>query len=390
MAGLQDRAALVEGWCARDDLATPDPYDIWKTGLGFRVKDFYNRHRRLGLLPAAACTLFDTYLNDRPRWGYQAQEYPIVRAWAALCLLNLHEREPAPRHLAAARRHLDWLLAHASPGYRGPCWGIAFRQPISPGLVYGADLPLVTMTPYPLEAFVRYHEATGDPDLPPVIRGIHAFLDRDVPLMDQGDDWELPAYSARRDRRVVNATSYLLHALALALPYLDGAGQARARGRIARLGRYLEREQRPDGSWLYSPDGPPFIDCFHTAIVLKNLVRADRRAGLPAAAAMVERGWQYLLQAFRDEGTGLFRRFALANKPSLVRFDLYDNAEVVNLALLLGHDDLAASLAGATARAFQRGDAIYSQIDRFGLRHNRNTLRWAVMPWLHALSRLPD
>jgi hypothetical protein len=390
MTGLQDRAELVERWCARDDLSTYDPYDIWKTRAGFAVKDLYNRHRALGLVPAAALTLFDTYLNDRHRWFYRPQEYPIVRAWAALALLNLHARAPAPRFLAAARRHLDWLLAHASPGYSGPCWGIAFRQPISAGLIYEADLPLATMTPYPLEAFVRYHATTGDGALPPVIRGIHAFLDRDVPLMEDTVDYQVPAYSARRDRRVVNVASYMLHSLALVLPYLDPGAEAGARHRIRKLHRYLEREQRADGSWLYSPDGPPFIDCFHTCIVLKNLVRAGRLVDLPGVDTLVARGWDYVLREFRDPDAGLFRRFALANKPSLVRFDLYDNAEVMNLALLLGDVPLASGLAATVLRAFGEDGAMYSQIDRFGRRHHRNTLRWAVMPWLHALSLLPD
>lgn len=387
MTRSENRLRLVERYCARDDLATYDPYDVWKTAAGFAVKDLFNRRRMLGLAPAAALTLFDTYLNNGTRWFYRPQEYPIVRAWAALALLNLHRRRASPGLLALVRRHLQWLRENSCKGYSGPCWGLGFRQAIAPGLVYEAGMPLATMTPYPLEAFVRYHEATRDDAVVPVIRGIHDFFDRDIQVMEETGDFLVTSYAAMRDRRVVNAVSYAMFSLALLLPYI-GPAQERARDRIGKLYRYLEISQRADGSWLYSPDGPPFIDCFHSCIVLKNLIRADALVGLPGAGALVSKGYDYVLANFREPKSGLFRRFALQNKPSLVRFDLYDNAEVMNLATLMGDRVLAESLAAAIEKRFRRGKDIYSQVDCFGLLHNRNTLRWAVMPYLHALSAL--
>lgn len=388
MARLEDRLRTVERFCARTDLRSYDPYDIWKTSLGFRVKDLYNRRRGAGLLPAAALTLFDTYLNNRLRWGYQAQEYPVVRAWAALALMNLQAANAGSGFLPVIRAHLDWLRSHASSGGSGLGWGIGFRQPISAGLHYEASLPLATMTPYALEAFVRFHALTGDESYRDLILGIHRFFDRDLQVMEETPEYLVTSYSTLQDRRVVNAVSYVMYSLSLLRPWLDEAERAAATRKIGKLYRYLVVSQRADGSWLYSPDGPPFIDCFHSCIVLKNLIRADRLVALPDAGAVIGRGYEYLLRSFRDPATGLFRRFSLENKPSLVRFDLYDNAEVVNLALLMGDRPLAAGLADAVEQAFVRGADIWSQVDRFGLRHNRNTLRWAVMPWLYALSVL--
>ena len=81
--------ALIENLCAREDLSTYDPYDIWKTNLGFRVKHLYNCHPRMGLVPAGALSLFDNLANNRSRMFYARQEYPVVRAVASLSLLNL-------------------------------------------------------------------------------------------------------------------------------------------------------------------------------------------------------------------------------------------------------------------------------------------------------------
>ena len=290
MTRSESRLQLVERYCARDDLATYDPYDIWKTAAGFAVKDLFNRHRFLGLAPAAALTLFDTYVNNEARCFYTPQEYPIVRAWAALTLLNFHGRRASPDLLPLVRGHLQWLRDNSCKGYSGPCWGLGFRQAIAPDLVYEGDMPLSTMTPYPLEAFVRYHQATGDEAVLPVIRGIHDFFDRDIQVMEETADYLVTSYAAMRDRRVVNAVSYAMYSLALLLPYVAPAAEEQTRTRIGKLYRYLEISQRADGSWLYSPDGPPFIDCFHSCIVLKNLVRADALAGLPGARALIAQG----------------------------------------------------------------------------------------------------
>jgi hypothetical protein len=71
-----------------------------------------------------------------------------------------------------------------------------------------------------------------------------------------------------------------------------------------------------------------------------------------------------------------------------VRFDLYDNAEMLNLAMLLGDSRLAQSLLASVLQHFCRALDVYSQIDFIGRRRNKNTLRWAVMPFLYAVSEI--
>jgi hypothetical protein len=121
--------------------------------------------------------------------------------------------------------------------------------------------------------------------------------------------------------------------------------------------------------------------------VLKNIIKADRVLQLPDAAAVVSTGYDYLQRSFQDERTGLFRRFSVRNKQGLVRFDLYDNAEALNLALLLGDTNLAGRLLKSVVERFCDGPDIYSQIDFIGARRKKNTLRWAVMPFLYAASQ---
>jgi hypothetical protein len=380
-------SVFVERFCAAEDLATYDPYDIWMTPLGFAVKNFYNRWPVAGLPPAALLSVFDNFFNNDRRWFYVRREYPIVRAMAAQCLVNLFRENGDARLLDFAERHLEWLVANSCTGYSGPCWGLGFRYPVTADIFYGPNTPLSTMTPYALEAFLAWREALCKTRFDSVIRGILEFLDRDLCMIEEDDEGMATSYGPWRDRVVINAVTYTLYAYSLLLPFAARQRILGIRRKIGKLCRYVLRQQRPDGSWLYSPHGRSFIDCFHTCIVLKNLVKADRAVRLPDSEAAVRAGYLYLKKAFLDEREFLFRRFSLRSKPGIVRFDLYDNAEALNLALLLGDFDLANRLLPRVLERFVDGLDIHSQIDVAGIRRNKNTLRWAVMPLLCAMSQ---
>lgn len=381
-------AELIRHFCLPGDLSTSDPYDRWCTPAGLRLKSFYFRHPRVGLLPAAVFGLIDDLLGGLLPPPCR-REYPIVRAFAALCLMNLYRQQEDGELLPAVRRHLDWLLAHQCRGWSGPCWGLGFPNVISGALRYDGGIPYSTMTPYALEAFVCYTRLSGLATYLPAIRGIFRFFAEDLQVMAAGDGgggYLATSYTPLRDRVVVNAVSYNMYAHALCLPFLPAATQPAAADRALKLYRFVRRSQRPDGSWLYSPDGNSFIDCFHSCIVLKNIIKTARLLGLDGAGEVVASGYGFLIGTLYDRRRGLFGRFALKNKPGLVHFDLYDNAEMLNLAELMGDLPLARQLRHAIFRHFYRAPDIYSQIDCFGILRRKNSLRWAVMPLLYALS----
>ncbi len=379
--------ALIRNFCTRDELATYDPYDIWKTATGFRVKKLYNRSPRLGLAPAGVFALLDDLANDNLRLGYTRGEYPIVRAMAALCLLNVYRHTHDASLIGIAERHLRWLLANSSPGNSGYCWGLGFPSAVSKDVIYDSDTPFSTITPYALEAFIGYTRLTKDRQYLPVIDSIFRFFDQDLQVMEEDDEALATSYGPFRDRTVINAVSYTMYAYSLYRPFASVRQRERIEARARKLYNYVRRNQRPDGSWFYSPHGKSFIDCFHSCIVLKNIFKSDRIVPLPDAGAVIASGYDYLKRSFLDKSTGLFRRFSVRNKQGLVRFDLYDNAEALNLALLVGDTHMAQRLVKSVVEHFCDGPDIYSQIDFIGLRRKKNTLRWAVMPFLYAVSQ---
>lgn len=380
---------LIAGYCARDNLSTHDPYDIWQTRAGFHVKYLYHCHPALGLLPAALLTAYDTWINNRLRLFYPCREYPSVRSLAALALLNLYRATADRQYLSWAGRHLSWLQEHRCQGYAGACWGLGFDYPVRKDLIYAGNTPFSTVTPYALEAFCRYSCVASTDEYVDTIRSIHTFLEQDLQVMWETERHLATSYAARRDRIAFNSVAYTMYSYALLRDYVDAAARDRAAEKIRKLYAYLCDHQGADGSWFYSPDGESFIDCFHSCFVLKNMIKTNTLIPLAGCASVIEKGYGYLRRVFRDSRTGLFRRFSVANKPGLVKFDLYDNAELLNLAVLRDDRDFARELTHHIARHFVRsGQGIYSKIDCLNGKRDLNTLRWAVMPYLYALSEL--
>lgn len=377
---------LIKRICLVDKLETYDPYDIWKTKWGFAVKNIYNFHPWGGLVPAALLTFIDTFLNNGSRWFYSRQEYPIVRALAAQSLLNLYRISPEKEYLASIIRHLDWLKAHACTGTHGLGWGLGFRYAVAKNLVYDENTPFSTMTPYVLEAFVQFTNLTGDRRYEGEILGVHRFFDEDIRIMEETEDAMAISYTPSHDRTVINASSYAMWSFALLLAFLNEQEQAKANRRIVKLYQFIRQHQRSDGSWLYATSADSFIDCFHSCIVLKNLYKTHGLFRLDGCERVISRGYDYVKHAFQDPVSGLYRRFSLANKPGLVQFDLYDNAEMLALSLLLKDSKETNRLLPIIESTFQVGETIYSQLVVGGLRKNKNMLRWAVMPYLYALS----
>lgn len=381
---------LIETFLLRNNLISYDPYDIWKTSLGIGVKKFYYKNKRLGIMPAGLLNLFDFYINNTLRVFYKKHEYPIVRAQAALALLTLYKKDYNKKYLDYAKKHIDWLLNNYSKGYSGYCWGLGFTWVYSANEVYNENTPFSTHTPYPLEAFVTYYQLTNDERLLKPIKSIFHFLEHDLKIMFEDDEKLIISYGTNKDRIVTNANSYVMYMYALLLDFFPEKDEY-IKEKIKRLYNFLVSVQKEDGSWLYSPyDDKSFIDCFHSCFVVKNIFKTNKIIRLNESSSVIEKGFNYIKSNFIDIKYFLFKRFTKSNKPSLVKFDLYDNAETLSLAVLLNDVATIAPLEKSIRRYFIKNNVIYSTIDILGFKRNSNHLRWAVTPYLYALSTLAN
>jgi len=195
------------------------------------------------------------------------------------------------------------------------------------------------------------------------------------------------SYGPWADRIVVNASSYAMFSHALVAQHIaDPETKELHLNRARKLYTFIRDQQREDGSWFYSPEGKSFIDTFHSCIVVKNIFKTERLIFLPEAETVAKLGYRFIAENLWDRKKGLAKRFALKNKPSLILYDIYDNSEFASLSILLGEMANAEKvLESANATFVENGD-IFSQIVWPGWKINKDCLRWAVMPYLYAIS----
>jgi hypothetical protein len=375
---------IIDKYLLCDNLSTYDPYDIWKTDIGLKIKRLYYKHKYLGLLPAGILNIYDFYLNNSFRVGYKKQEFPVVRAFAILALLNLYKTEPKDIYLKYAKKHIDWLLNNSSSGYSGYCWGTGFEIVISDELSYDKSVPFSTNTPYILEALFEYFKVTNDSEILEVIKSIYQFYEKDLIVLKESDEVLIISYAPFKDRVVTNAVSYTMFAYSIFYQLLDE--KEYIRDKIMRMYNFISTVQQCDGSWFYAPyNSNSFIDCFHTAFVLKNIIKTRKNGIEIDSDRVLVKGYRYIKESFYEPKERLYKRFSISNKPSIVKFDLYDNAEMLYLAKLMSDNRVIEELEKSISKFMDR-DAIYSVLDLFGFRKNRDTLRWAVMPYILAKS----
>ena len=341
-------------------------------------------------MPALILSLGDSFFNETLRNIYVKQEFPIVRALACQILLNRYAKSGDDSLLKAAENHLAWLYANVSKGYAGTCWGLGFKWPAAENVISSANTPHTTHSPYALEAFHLHKQIVRHSEYEDFVRRSFEFYEKDVQIMYEDETMMATSYGPMKDRIATNAVSYVMYAYSILLSYLPEK-QDHIKTKIVKLYKFIENKQLENGSWYYIPDNKDsFIDCFHSCFILKNILKSQKVIDLPGADVIVKKGYEFLCNNFYEEKWGLYKRFAKANKLSLVKFDLYDNAEMLRLTYMLRDKGRQTSLDLAIKRHFIDDIDIYSTIDWLGMKRNRNTLRWAVMPYLHTLSMLEN
>ncbi|MBL4879697.1 MAG: hypothetical protein JKX82_00100 [Oleispira sp.] len=369
----------------KNDLSCYDPYDIWKTSMGISVKKLFYRNKYLGIIPAGLLSFFDLYLNNTNRLFYIKQEYPITRAQASLALINLYIKTNEKNYLTHARHHIDWLLENTSKGFNGLSWGTGFKIVISSNLVYDENTPFSTNTPYALEALDKYYQITQESDILNAIKSIYEFYEKEILIIHEDNEVLITSYGPFKDRIVTNAVSYTMYAYSIFYRYMEDS--IYIKNKVLKMYSFLKNVQNKNGSWLYAPDNKSFIDCFHSCFVLKNIIKTNDIIKLKNSDKVIKEGYIFVKRSFFDKKSGLYKRFVIKNKPSLVKFDLYDNSEMLNVAKLLGDSEVAERLSVSIDKSFFKNKNLYSIVDIFGNLKNKNTLRWAVMPYILANSQ---
>jgi hypothetical protein len=375
-----------------------DPYDFWANPIGRRAKRVAYEHWLAGLALAAPFVLLDAAVPWSRVLFRGKRRFPIADAHYAMGFFALAAsgarlavatdpgptppRAPgaapgspagpaaAPRvdraaalappgpaapgvapvppasadaYLAAGRHYLAALVASRAPGFQNAGWGYPFDWEGWFG-TFKAGTPFITTTAYAYEAFEQGYVFTGDPGYLDTMVSIARFAYHDLTEQEVAPAAYASSYGPFDRRQVVNASAYRAF-------LLTRAGQRfgrddwleTARGNLA----FVLHSRQRDGSWLYAmEDQDRFVDNFHTCLVLKNLVKIWQANGDQTVLDAVREGYAFYKRNLLDD-KGLPVPFAQAQRLNLVRRELYDLAEGINLAVLMrGLDPDAESIGG--------------------------------------------
>lgn len=299
--------------------------------VGRAAKSLYYRHKTLGTAAVAPMVLSEAFFPAARKWFHHPMRLPIADAHYAMGYGWLYEATGNELHLQRAMHFLEVLQRTRCPGFKEFCWGYPFDWVTQVGLI-PAGTPLITTTPYVLEAFMQMEQLRPHLKWRRIVESIARHIYADYKDLKVSATASTCSYIPFDKVGVVNASAYRAFALTSAAKFLN---DDRFLGVSQRNLNFVLESQNADGSWPYAMDAKRhFVDHFHTCFVMKALAKIYSLTGDEDCMKALRRGVDFYVENLFSED-GMPRPFAKAPRLTVYRHELYDCAECVNLCLLL-------------------------------------------------------
>jgi hypothetical protein len=347
-------------YCSRQEWSGYDPFD----GLNSRVFQHipFLRGRRIFRLLFLQLNK-KCPVNLRPILGVSKERNPKGIGLFLHGILNLYEKTGDAQYLPMIREFAAWLEDHASPGYRGKCWGYNFDWQ-SRAFFLPKGTPTVVNTSFIGRAFVKAYDVLHESEYLETARSGCDFILHDLNRLTEQNSVAF-SYSPL-DRYFVNNATALASSL-LALVY--------SRTRDPELAEYAKKSahfvvsrQHGDGSWSYGEDPTGVsvgIDNFHTGFILESLKIYSDNTGDDDYRNAIEAGLKFYEKSFfLDNGAPKY--FPGSSYP----LDIHSAGQAVVTLLRLGNGgaetDLCRKIVGWMIEHMQsRQGYFYYQKNRF-------------------------
>ncbi|MEI6681813.1 MAG: hypothetical protein WCO44_04260 [Bacteroidota bacterium] len=376
-------------WLNRNGFATYDPYDLMTTGYAGFARKIYYFNALLGLPFVFPILFADLFFPGIRKMFIQKKRFAIVEAHLSIGFSNLYRYTNKIEYLDKAIslcEHLDELKIE---GFHGPCWGYPFNWRSSSGF-WRAGTPFITVTPYCFEACLELFELTNNKHHLEYALSIASFAFHDLNETRHESDSLSNSYSPLDHSRVINATAYRSFILLSASRFnKDDLYRQKAIDGI----HFVSENQNADGSWLYAANDVhnTFIDNFHTCFVLKNLIKCNSWLKSDKLTDTISRGLDFYLHAFIRPDFSL-KPFIKSNKFKIVKENLYDYAEAINLAILskpynAEFDKVLENLIAEVSCWQMKNGSYINQKNIFGIKTRQSYLRWGIAPLFDSLTQ---
>jgi hypothetical protein len=341
-------------WLDRYGETSRDHQSFFAGPVGSRAKALYYRKRLLGTFAVAPMIACEAFVPSARRLFWKPQRFPIADAHYAMGFAFLYQALGEQDHYRRALHFLDVLETTRCAGYERHAWGYPFDWVTRTGTIR-AGTPLITTVGYPYEAFRQVYKIDKDERWRQAMQSTAQHALRDYHDRETAPGVASCAYTPSPDdpTGVVNASAYRAALLTKASVDFSDPGYSRVAERNL---NFVLAAQNADGSWYYAMDGQrDFVDHFHTCFVLKALAAIETITGDRRCTAAIERGVEYYVKHLFDVDR-LPKPFARAPRLTVYLRELYDYAECVNLATLLGgrFPKLDAILVGVVDDLFDR------------------------------------
>ena len=317
-------------WIENNSIKSYDQYDFWASKYGIFSKKVYYRSKLLGSPFVASIFILDIIFPwTRKIFFKKKNVFPIATAHLILGYLNRFKNTNEKKYLEIAINKSNQLIEESIKTQSGIAWGYPFHWMTTRGLLE-SGVPLITTTPYCLEAFIELYKITKDEKYKEIILNIYNFCKNDLGL-SKYKEFTSSSYSTLDNSIIVNASAYRAYSLILSgVFFKDDEG--------IRIGKELIKfvigVQNSDGSWYYGFDHPNdrFIDNFHTCFVLKNLIKSNNLIHNKDVEKSIENGLKYYFNNLYDGEITI--PFSHNSRFQFVKVELYDVAEFLNLLML--------------------------------------------------------
>jgi len=393
---MDDRQLFKSGirkflvWLDHNGTAGYDPYDLWSTPIGTRLRRTYYDYGILAAPLTAPIVAADIAFPLITRLAVTKKPYATSHAHLILGLLDLYDNGFGGENwLGHAIELADELDNMKIAGYSGDCWGYPFDWQNRRGL-WPRNTPLITVTPYCFEANARLYETTGDEKFGQRAASIVDFALNDLNNTERPGGAIASSHSPLDKSLIINASSYrafVLKSGSMLKPNPEAEKLSDA------LIRFVLDSQQTDGSWLYALEekGDDFIDHFHTCFVLKNLIKINAIVPTDEVWKAIEKGFGYYETHLFDR-LGLPKPFAKGGR--LLIYNLYDFAEAINLGVLLKDQiprafERALVMGRTTVGNYQLADGHFvTSLGVVGVKNIVPFIRWPQAQLFHSLASL--
>lgn len=385
---IEDAINKFLNWLNDFGFFSYDQYDYWDTKIGIFGKKLFLKNKYFALPIVLPLQIFESFLPNTRKLFAKKQRFAIGDAHFALGFMNLYQYYNDEKYLTLANKLLEELLRYYTRVKNGIGWGYPYIWPTQ-GRIFQKGEPVITVTPYVFEAFLKMHQITKNDKFIYPIEEITKFVAYDINEEEITPEISSSSYGPFDNGKVVNAICYRAATLLKAYNFFNNEKLKKI---AVKNINFVLKEQQKDGSWYYASDSR-FIDNFHTCFILNKLTESYLILKDHEILETIKSGYKFYIKNFIRKDNTLIH-FYKSRFPKFRRIEMYDYAEGISLGVLLkdiieGAFEFSKFLANYLIDNFQLDEGYFiTRISTLGTKNKIAYLRWPQAQLFYALTNL--